>query len=85
MGKNKGKMRISDWFGHVFSNETKVQIGPEKRIYVWRRIDEKDRPHLVQKKPRSKTLFVMMWGSITSKGKGILLPVEGTLNSQKYC
>ena len=27
----------------------------------------------------------MMWGCITSKGKGILLPVDGTITSSKYC
>ena len=27
----------------------------------------------------------MMWGCIMSKGKGILLPLDGTISSSKYC
>ena len=27
----------------------------------------------------------MMWDCITSKGRGILLPVNGSISSEKYC
>ena len=54
-------------------------------IYVWRKADEKDGPHLVPKKSRSGVINVMMWGCITRKGRGILLPVNGSITSEKYC
>ena len=54
-------------------------------IYVWRKADEKDDPHLVSKKSRSGVINVMMWGCITRKGRGILLPVNDSITSEKYC
>ena len=54
-------------------------------IYVWRKADEKDGPHTVPKKSRSGVVNVMMWGCITSKGRGILIPVNGSMTSEKYC
>ena len=54
-------------------------------IYVWRKADEKDGPHLTPKISRSGVINVMMWGCITSKGRGILLPVNGSITSEKYC
>ena len=66
-------------------NETSVQIGGNKKIYVWSKADEKDRPHLVPKKARSGVTKIMMRGYITSKGRGILLPVNVSITSEKYC
>ena len=65
-------------------DETSVQIGRNKKIYVWRKADEKDRPHLLPKKARSGVTKIMMRGYITSKGRGILLPVNGSITSEKY-
>ena len=65
-------------------DETSVQIGRNKKIYVWRRADEKDRPHLLPKKARSGVTKIMMRGYITSKGTGILLPGNGSITSEKY-
>ena len=83
--RSRARWTAEDWLNHIFSDETSVQIGGNKKIYVWRKADEKDRPHLVPKKARSGVIKVMMWGSITSKGKGILLPVNGSITSEKYC
>ena len=65
-------------------NETSVQIERNKKIYVWRKADEKDRPHLLPKKAPSGVTKIMMRGYITSKGRGILLPVNGSITSEKY-
>ena len=66
-------------------DETSVQIGGNEKIYVWRKTDEEDRPHLVHKKARSGVTRIMMWGYITSKGRGIFLPVNVSITSEKYC
>ena len=65
-------------------DETSVQIGRNKKIYVWRKADEKNRPHLLPKKARSGVTKIMMRGYIMSKGRGILLPVNGSKTSEKY-
>ena len=57
----------------------------KKKDHVWSKVDEKDRPHLVPKAPRLDVIQVMMWGCKTSKGKAILLPVDDTISSSKYC
>ena len=83
--KSRPRWTAEDWLSHIFSDETSVQIGGNKKIYVWRKVDEKDRPHLVPKKARSGVIKVMMWGCITSKGRVILLPVNGSITSETYC
>ena len=65
-------------------DETSVQIGRNKKIYVWRKADEKDRPHLLLKKARSSVTKIMMRRYITSIGRGILLPFNGSITSEKY-
>ena len=66
-------------------DETSVQIGGNKKIHVWRKADEKDGSHLVPKKAHSGVTKIMMRGYITSKGRGILLPVDVSITSDKYC
>ena len=73
------------YLSHTFLDETSVQIVANKKIYVWRKTDEKDRPHLVPKKARSGVTKIMMRGYITSKGRGMLLPVNVSITSEKYC
>ena len=54
-------------------------------IYVWRKAYEKDGSHVVPQKSRSGVINVMMWGYITSKERGILLPINGFITSEKCC
>ena len=68
-----------------FLDETSVQIEGNKKIYVWRKVDDKDRPHLVPKKARSGVTKIMMRGYITSKRRAIFLPVNVSITSEKYC
>ena len=65
--KSRLRWEVSDWQGHIFSDKTSVQIGGKKKVHIWSKADEKDRPHLVPKTPRSNVIQVMMWGCITSK------------------
>ena len=65
------------WNNYIFSDECSVVIGSAKRVYCWRTEDEKDRPHLIPK-GRTQRRF-------TINGVGILLPIEGNIDSKKYC
>ena len=65
-------------------DETSVQIGRNKKIYVWRKADEKDCPYLLPKKARSGVTKIMMRGYITSEGRGILLLDNDSITSEKY-
>ena len=61
------------------------RLWQKKKIYVCRKADEKDRPHVVPKKARSGVTKIMIRGYITSKGRDILLPVNVSKTSEKYC
>jgi len=67
----------------MFSDETQVVIGQDNKVYVWRRATEVRRPQCVGG-GRNRKISVMFWGCISYFGVGILLPVDGHIDSQKY-
>ena len=56
-------------------------------MYVWRKSDEKWKPECLgvygAHSPQSN-IATMFWGCITHKGTGVIVPVEGNINSRKY-
>ena len=72
---------IESWKRFIFSDECSVVIGKDNRMYSWRRIDEKDSPHLVCP-PRNRKFSVMVWGAITFSGERTLNWVKGNIDSQ---
>ena len=72
------------WNKFIFSDECSVVIGDTKQVYCRRTEDEKDRPHLILKDRTQRRLSVMIWGAFTINGVGILLPIEGNIDSKKY-
>ena len=73
------------WNNFIFRDECSVVIGGGKRVYCWRTEDEKDRSHLIPKGRTQRRLSVMIWGTFTINGVGILLPIESNIDSKKYC
>ena len=75
------------WKNVIFTNETRTVLGKDLRIYIWLKDDEKWAPRClgehVDREPSVKA-SVMFWGCITYSGVGILVPVNGNINSQKY-
>ena len=75
------------WKKVIFSDETQIVIGKDNKVYVWRKDDEIYSPQCVgahaDPNPRCR-LSVMFWGCITFHGVGCLVPVDGTINSQRY-
>ena len=67
----------------LFSDEPKVEIGLDNRVYIWSRAGEEWLPACTSPPPR-KRLGVMIWGCITFNGVGILGFVEGNINALKY-
>jgi hypothetical protein len=71
----------------IFSDETKIEIGNNRKVYVWRKVDERLRPEcngLYQGRTYKTKFSVMFWGCISYYGVGTLTPVVGNLNSEKY-
>ena len=75
------------WKNVIFTDETRIVLEKDLRIYIWRKDDEKWAPRClgehVDREPRVKT-SVMFWGSITYSGVGTLVPGNGNISSQKY-
>jgi transposase len=75
------------WKNVIFSDETQIVIGKDNKVYVWRKDEEIYSPQCVgahaDPNPRCR-LSVMFWGCVTFHGVGCLVPVDGTINSQRY-
>ena len=71
------------WNRVIFSDESKVEIGLDNRVYIWRRAGEEWLPASTSPPPR-KRLGVMIWGCITFNRVGTLDFLEGSINALKY-
>ena len=76
---------VDQWSHIIFSDETKIILEQNRKIYVWRKADERLRPECVgrwddwETTPRASVMF---WGCISYYGMGT--PVEGNMNTEKY-
>ena len=75
---------VDNWKREIFYDESKIMIGLDERVRIWRKRDKGWRPDLVQKKTEQNKFEVMIWGCICWEGVGTMAPVEGNINSLKY-
>lgn len=76
-----------NWKTVIFSDETQMVLGTDHKVYVWRKADEKWRPEcfgLRSVRNGGVCLSVSFWGCICYSGIGVLTPVDGNLNTDKY-
>jgi hypothetical protein len=68
----------------IFSDESKVVIGKNNNIFIWRKGDEKYKPYLGCPAPRTK-LYVMVWECVCFGRIGNLFDCcVRNINAQKY-
>ena len=76
-----------EWNYIIFSDETKVVLDKDRKIYVWRKSDEAWRPECLglysDHSPR-KNVSAMFWGCISYNGIGTLTPLQGTVQLQWF-
>lgn len=72
------------WKKFIFSDESKIMIGHDERVYVWRKCGEGWRPDLVPSANVKPKYEAMIWGSITFNGVCTISDVRGNINSEKY-
>ena len=74
------------WKNIIFSDEMTIVIKPDGKIYVWRKPEEKWHGICLGylSGGPGRTLKLMVWGTMTYYGMGILTFVEGNMNSRKY-
>lgn len=82
--KERRQWTVEDeWKKWIFSDESQVVVASNNRVYIWRKDDELNSPHLAC--PVSeRRVSVMIWGCMCFDGIGTLTPVEGNINSVKY-
>lgn len=82
--KEAKKRTVDDhWKKVIFTDECKVMIDGERRVYVWRKAGEEWDPPCIA--PHAgRRLDLMIWGCITYNGVGTLCVVDGNINAHKY-
>ncbi len=71
------------WKRVIFSDECKVELGNNNRVYIWRKPGEEWLPQCVCP-PSQVKVSLMVWACITWNGVGTLTVVNGNINVQKY-
>lgn len=82
--RGKRQWSVENWKRVIFSDESKIMIGHDERVRIWRKRDEGWRPDLVEKRNSQAKYEVMIWGCICWEGVGTMTPVEGNINAAKY-
>ena len=72
-----------DWKNVLFSDKSKVSLGSDGALYVWRRRGEEFLPECCDRTVQHAA-SVMVWGSMCWHGVGSLVKLEGRLNSTAY-
>ena len=74
---------LDDWKSVLFTDESKVSIGNDGALYVWRRKGEEFLPECCDRTVQHAA-SVMVWGSMCWHGVGSLAKLEGRLDSTAY-
>ena len=77
----------NNWSSIIFSDETKIMLGRNGKVYVWRKPEERFRPDCIGQLDDFETTCrasVMFWGCITYYGVEILVAIHGNMNTDKY-
>lgn len=72
------------WNKVIFSDESKIMVGHDQRVHIWRKRGEGWRPDLVTPRKSHPKYGVMVWGCLTWHGVGTLSKVDGNINAAKY-
>jgi hypothetical protein len=82
--RGKGYWTVErDWSRVIFSDECKIIVGENKRVFVWRKPGEECLPQCLSSGCKAK-MSLMIWGCITFNGVGTLATVNGNINDAKY-
>ena len=74
---------MDDWKSVLFTDESKVSIGNDGALYVWRRKGEEFLPECCDRTVQHAA-SVMVWESMCWHGLGSLVKLEGRLDSTAY-
>ena len=72
-----------DWSRVIFSDESKIIVGENNRVFAWRKPGEEWLPQCHSPGCNAK-MSLMIWGCITFNNVGTLTTVNGNINAAKY-
>ena len=72
-----------DWSQVICSDESKIIVDENNRVFVWRKPGEEWLPQCLSPDCNAK-MSLMIWGCITFNGVGTLTTVNGNINAAKY-
>lgn len=77
---------VEDWKRVIFTDESVMRYnGCNLREYALSKVGDSLDPNLVKETRKFGGGTIMVWGSITSKGPGMLVFTEGGIDSDLYC
>ena len=83
--KKKRRLTVENyWKRVIFSDESKIMVGHDSRVYVWRKKDEGLQSDLETPRQHKPCYEVMIWGCVTWEGVGTITAVNGNINAEKY-
>ena len=69
----------------IISDESKIVVGQDSRVYVWRKRGEGWRPDLVRARKTKPCYEVMVWGCLMHMhGVGTISAVDGNINAYNH-
>ena len=71
------------WKSVILSDEFKVEIGTDHRVFIWRKVGESYLPFCLGAQPTPR-ISLMIWGCVTYDGIGTLAVTTGNVNAQQY-
>ncbi len=75
----------AEWRTVIFTDESKYNlVGSDGHYTVWSRQGQELNPKYTKKMIKFGGGSIMVWGSITSKGVGVLYQISGTVTAVKY-
>jgi len=80
---NRRKTVNAYWKRVIFSDECKVEIGTDQRVFIWQKVGESNLPCCLGAPPTPR-ISLMIWGCVTYDGVGTLTVTTGNVNAQQY-
>ena len=68
----------------IFSDESKIELNPERREYVRRPNNQRYNPHYTSKTVKFGGKSLMVWGAIKYDGTRALVKCDKSVTSEEY-
>ena len=82
--KEMVKKTMTFWKQVVFTNESKIEISGDGRVFIWRKSTEEWMPTCTLGTVKTGEPSIMVWGCMSNDAVGPLVLTEGSVTTKKY-